>query len=141
MNAITEAIRTGRDPLEIVEEAVSELRGYGHPVRGVVAHGDPVCYEHNFVNDEVFTESARSSYGAPDRQVGPLLLAPVSRKTFGFDYDPNWLSRGDYLSDSGGRWSQPFETVSGAFPSRGQLHLLIHPDWWRLAFERVGVPA
>lgn len=93
VNAITEAIRTGRDPLEIVAEAVGELRGYGHHVRGVVAHGDPLCYEHNYVNDEIFTESARPSYGPPGRQVGPVTLRPVSRREFGFDYDPNWLPR------------------------------------------------
>ena len=37
INAITEAIRTGRDPFEIAHEAVTELRGYGYDVRGVVA--------------------------------------------------------------------------------------------------------
>ncbi len=141
VNAITEAIRTGRDPLEIVAEAVEELRGYGYPVRGVVAHGDEACYQHNFVNDELFTESARPSYGAPDRQVGPIRLASVSRAVFGFEYDPNWLPRGDYLSDSGGRWSQPFETVMAAFPTRGQLHMLVHADWWREAFARQEVAA
>lgn len=135
VNAITAAVETGRDPLAIVAEAVGELRSYGFPVRGVVAHGDSACYEHGFVNDEIFTESARPPYGAPDRVIaGRVRLSPVPRATFGFDYDPNWLSRGEYLSDSGGRWSQPFARMVASYPFEGQLHMLVHPDWWSEAF-------
>jgi hypothetical protein len=57
---------------------------------------------------------------------------------FGFDYDPNWLPRGNYISDSGGEWSQSFNDVAEAWPTQGQLHILVHPCWWREAF--VGVP-
>lgn len=32
--------------------------------------------------------------------------------------------------------SQPFAEVADAWPSRGQLHMLQHPDWWGEAFER-----
>ena len=137
INAITAAITTGRDPIAITEEAVAELRGYGHRIRGVVAHGDPACYEHRFVNDEIFTESPRPDWGEPERVVGGVKINPVSRTAFGFDYDPNWLSRGDYLSDSGGVWSQSFDKVTERWPS-GQLHMLIHPDWWGSAFVMAG---
>lgn len=133
LNALTVAIDTGRDPLDIAQEAVDELRAYGYPVRGVVAHGDQACYTHVFVNDEIFTESARPEYGPADRVVGGIKLEPVSRAALGFDYDPNWLPRGDYLSDSGGHWSQPFAEATERWPS-GQLHMLVHPCWWREAF-------
>jgi hypothetical protein len=141
VNAITAAIETGGDPLEILERDVCELRGYGYDVRGVVAHGDNACYRYGFVNDELFTESARPDYGAPDRIVGGVKLNPVSRTTFGFDYDPNWLPRAEYLSDSGGRWSRPFAPVAAGFPYDGQLHLLVHPDWWAEAFDRERIAA
>jgi hypothetical protein len=134
LNAITTAIETGRDPVEIVEETVAELRGYGHTVTGVVAHGDNACYKHNFINDEIFIESPRPKYGAPDRLVGGVRLAPVSRAYFGFAYDPNWLKRAEYLSDSSGVWSRPFDEVAAGFPYQGQLHMLVHPDWWTEAF-------
>lgn len=134
VNAITEAIETGRDPVEIIADATAELRGYGYPVTGVVAHGDQACYRHHFVNDEVFLESLRPDYGPSLRTVGGVKLSPVSRSRFGFDYDPNWLPRGEYLSDSGGRWSQPFDRIAARFPSDGQLHMLVHPDWWGQAF-------
>lgn len=140
INAITAAIETGRDPVEIAREAVGELRGYGYEVRGVVAHGDSACYAHRFVNDELFVESARPEWGDPDRVVGGVQLKPIPRYLLGFDYDPNWLSRGDYLSDSGGSWSQPFDEVAGRWPN-GQLHMLVHADWWGQAFVPTGAAA
>jgi hypothetical protein len=138
INAITAAIETQRDPIAIAAEAVGELRSYGYNVHGVVAHGDAACYQFNFINDELFTESARPAYGAPDRALGyggEIKLNPISRKGLGFDYDPNWLPRGDYLSDSGGEWSKPWEEVTAGWPDEtGQLHMLVHPDWWSAAF-------
>lgn len=135
LNAITAAIETGLDPVEILLEDLTELRSYGYAVTGVVAHGDQACYRHNFVNDELFVESPRPGYGAPDRVVGGIQLLPVSRSAFDFDYDPNWLERAEYLSDSGGKWSKSFDAVSYGFPYKGQLHILQHPDWWNQAFE------
>lgn len=137
INAITAAIETGRDPIAIAAEAVGELRSYGYDVHGVVAHGDQACYQYGFINDELFIESARPAYGEPDRMIATpnLKLAPISRRGLGFNYDPNWLPRGDYLSDSGGEWSQPWDEVAARFPEEtGQLHMLVHPDWWSNAF-------
>ncbi len=141
LNAITEAISTAEDPIDIAQDAVDELRGYGYDVRGVVAHGDNACYQHHFINDEIFTESRRPGYGAADRVVGGVKLDPISRVELGFDYDPNWLPRGDYISDSGGKWSQPFDALADRFPLEGQLHMLVHPDWWKEAFVTVGAAA
>lgn len=141
LNALTVAIETGRDPIEIATEAVTELRDYGYPVRGVVAHGDAACYQHNYVNDEIWTEAARPEYGPPDRVVGGVKLKPVSRRSLRFTYDPNWLPRGEYLSDSGGRWSRSFEDVAEGFPFAGQLHVLCHPCWWKTCFSRGEVAA
>jgi len=135
LNAITAAIQTGGDPVEIADGAANELRDYGHHVHGVVAHGDQACYEHRFVNDELFLESARPDYGDAHRRIGSVRLKPVSRIALGFNYDPNWLPRSQYLSDSGGSWSQQFEQVDYFFPfESGQLHMLVHPDWWGEAF-------
>ncbi len=141
VNAITVGLATGEDPAEITEEAADELRGYGYQVHGVVAHGDPACYAFNFVNDEIFVESARPDYGEPDREIAKTRLKPIERRALGFDYDPNWLPRAKYLSDSGGRWSQPFGEVETGFPFDGQLHMLVHPDWWPEAFAPIGAAA
>jgi hypothetical protein len=73
-----------------------------------------------------------------DGIVCPLVAMP--RSNYGLEYDANWLPRGDYLSDSGGRWSQPFEKVAGYF-GEVQLHVLVHPDWWAQAFAPTAVAA
>jgi hypothetical protein len=64
-----------------------------------------------------------------------LKLRPASLADFGLEYDANWLGRAMYLSDSGGRWCDPgFDKIAAGFPYEGQLHILVHPDWWVQAF-------
>jgi len=142
VNAIAEALRSHNDPHAILGEAISELRQTGVRVVGCVAHGDALCHKASFVNDEMFTESRRASYGAGDRRVQhggmAVKLAPITRQKYGLEYDANWLPRGNYVSDSGGQWSQSFDHVVNTF-GIGQLHMLIHPDWWSQAFVAVGV--
>ena len=144
VNGIAEAFRQKRDPAVIVAEALAELREFVR-VEGCVAHGDPLCRDSTgrvrFVNDEMFLETQRPDVGDPCRIVThgrvAVPIAPVSRADMGLGYDANWLPKGNYLSDSGGRWSQRLDDVAEAFGS-GQLHVLTHPDWLADAF--VGVP-
>lgn len=145
VNAIAEALRHDRDPHVLLDEALTYLRTAVRVV-GCVAHGDELCRVNGgvqFVNDELFSDSPRPKIGAATRTLEhgavKVRLAPIPRATYGLEYDANWLSRGDYLSDSGGEWSQPFSEVVQAWPERGQLHMLVHPDWWAQAF--VGVAA
>jgi hypothetical protein len=141
-NAIAEATQTGDDPRLLLAIAANDLRMYGHEVIGTVAHGDPGCYGDDglvrFVNDEIFEECARPGLGEPDRVVADVNLRPVPLSHFRFEYDANWLPRGAYLSDSGGRWSGVgFDANAMQFPFDGQLHMLVHPDWWVEAFAEV----
>jgi hypothetical protein len=132
-DAITVALETGRDPADILFEAIEELRGYGHEIRSTVAHGNRRCRTDNYVNDEMFLECHRPDYGHITR----LGFQPHRLHEFGLDFDANWLPRGDYLSDSGGQWSQPFEEVTAAWPAKGQLHMLLHPCWWSECWTKV----
>jgi hypothetical protein len=140
-DALTVALETGRDPNEILHEAVEELRRYGHEIRSTVAHGNQLCHVAKYVNDEMFEGCSRPDQGHPDRVLEhrgrrvPITPAPLSE--FGLDFDANWLPRGDYLSDSGGAWSKPFDEVAAGWPAAGQLHMLVHPDWWAAAFVKV----
>ena len=136
-DAITVALQTGRRPSDVLAEAVGELRSYGHTIRSTVAHGNARCHVDHYVNDEMFTECRRDAYG----DIGRLGFQAYPLSAFGLDFDANWLPRGDYLSDSGGQWSQPFDEVAAAFPTRGQLHCLVHPDWWAQAFVPVKAAA
>jgi hypothetical protein len=144
VNALAEALRLGRDPHMLLAEALAELRATGVRVVGCVAHGDSLCHDVGFVNDELFSESPRPVMGAADRMLTyggyARKIEPLPRHVYGLEYDANWLSRGDYLSDSGGRWSQPFSVVVQRF-GESQLHILQHPDWWREAFVTEEVSA
>jgi hypothetical protein len=140
-DAITVALETGYDPTYVLGEVIEELRSYGHTIRSTVAHGNRLCHIARYVNDELFTSCSRPEYGSPGRTLEHegrrLTLLPVPLSSFGLDFDANWLPRGDYLSDSGGAWSKPFSEVVAAWPSKGHLHMLVHPCWWTEAFERV----
>lgn len=151
-NAIAEAIRQRRHPADILRESLHDLRSAVEVV-GTVAHGDNLCYlgrKIRFVNDELFMECNRKELGGSDRIVtdtsrDPWLSISLGQRSlwdFGLKYDANWLPRADYLSDSGGRWSAGVFDVTARFPqARGQLHLLIHPDWWAEAFVTEQVAA
>jgi hypothetical protein len=148
VNAIAEALRQRRDARAILSEALSALRGTGVRVVGCVAHGDSLCQTARFVNDEMFSESPRPAYGKPDRMISDGQVAhplhPISRRAFQLEYDANWLSRGDYISDSGGRWNprpDSFDRAVAHWSEAGQLHMLIHPDWWSEAFVTVKAAA
>jgi hypothetical protein len=144
VNAVAEALRERRSPDWILLEALGDIRSVGLRIDGCVAHGDPLCRdasgEVRFVNDEVFTECRRRDMGKASRVVEhgtcAVLLEPRSLSDYHLGYDANWLARSNYLSDSGGRWSQAFDTVCRGFGA-GQLHVLVHPDWWGAAFDRV----
>jgi hypothetical protein len=135
-NGIAEALKGGGDPDEVLFSALERLRGWGHNVFGVVAHGDPLCYEYGFVNDEQFTECARPEMGDPDRWLSDVVqLRPRPLSDFGLEYESYRLGRALYLSDSGGSWTPDFSEIVEQFPTlRGQLHILQHPCWWPAAF-------
>jgi hypothetical protein len=156
-NALAESFRQKRDPDMILDEALATLRGYGYPVRGVVGHGDGLCNrdaaqgEGWFANDEQFVECARPKDGLPDREItrGNITrkLRPRPLSDFGFDYEVVRLGRGSTNTDSGGKWYYPFDQTVAEFAAMtnggsaaraakpfGQLHMLVHPDWWQQAF-------
>ena len=167
-DALAEALKTGRDPDVILDEALTTVRGYGFSVRGVAGHGNPICNrdagpgEGSFANDEQFVECARPQEGPPRRTIvrgkASLRLRPRPLADFGLDYEAlvAGLPHPFRFSDSGGRWLRPgwdetvekFDqtvttSVNGKVDPRTtkQLHLLWHPDWWSQAFVREAVAA
>ena len=148
-SAIAEALRHDGDPHEILHEALDRLRSWGHTITGVVAHGDSLCYAGDgirFVNDEQFVECVRPEIGEHDRWIEyggvRLKLDPRPLADFELEYESLRLGRALYLSDSGGRWSEPFDEACERFPSPfGQLHVLMHGCWWTEAFSVAEVAA
>lgn len=139
-NAITEAFRTGSHSHTILADALGQLRTWDHEITGVAGHGDRLCYQAGFINDELFVECRRPDMGPPDRLLEHggvhVKLQPRPLAHFGLTYES--LRAGDrrsYLSDSGGTWNVPIASLD--FPACGQLHVLQHPDWWAEAFPIV----
>ena len=167
VDALAESLRTAEDPDLILERAINRLRSLGHPVRGAVGHGNPLCikdrqaHESSFANDEQFAECRREDFGAANRIIArgnrSITLSPRPLADFGLEYEALWCAH-PYAwrcSDSGGKWMRPgfedtaatfgLQTDAGAPPTQPghhrQLHLLIHPDWWAEAFQPVAAVA
>jgi len=166
-DALAEALKTGRDPGVILDEALARLRGFGFRVRGVAGHGNAMCNrdrapgEITFANDEQFLECRREKEGPADRVITrgaiSLKLAPRPLADFGLEYEALWCAYPFPFrcSDSGGKWLNPgFEETAAKFADQvdvtelpqktedvRQLHLLIHPDWWMHAFAAEAVAA
>ena len=160
VDALAESLVTGEDPDLILERAIKRLRDLGHSIRGAVGHGNPLClrdrmeWESPFANDEQFLECRRPDHGAADREINrgaaSLRLRPRPLADFGLEYEALWCAHpwAWRCSDSGGKWLNPgFEETAEIFAKQTdvtvlpnateaprQLHLLIHPDWWREAF-------
>lgn len=146
-NALSLALQTGQDPFAILERDLTALRRHGFSITGSVAHGDKLCHTVGFVNSEIFSECVRPSQFDPRRSleyVGPtgsiwrLELRQRPMAEFGLEYEANAIGQTRYLSDTGGRWSRPFDEVAAAFEAEGGfLQLLIHPVWWAFGAEAV----
>jgi hypothetical protein len=159
VDAVAYALEHGGDPHELVAEALDELRSSGHVVTGVVGHGNQLCHQVDFANDEQFLECVRPTLGDPDRELHyrgrTLRLDPRPLGDFGLQYESINLRQYEfegimrtregqvYNTDSGGRWYYPFEQTVAEFEAitDGQLHLLIHPDHWSMAFASEAVAA
>jgi hypothetical protein len=147
-NVLTLALRTGRDPREILESALGSLRRHGFDVTGSVAHGDPLCHAAGYVNYEIFAEHTSPTGLAADRTISyddpttgahyRLDLRPVPMADFGLEYEANTIGHTLYLSDTGGHWSVPFDGMAERFRTEGGfLQVLMHPVWWALSGENV----
>jgi hypothetical protein len=134
-DAIGDAVDSKRRPEYILAEAIAELRGAGVDVTGVAAHGNSLCRAQDgslrFVNDELFTECARPECGPPSRTVLGVHIDPMPLASYGLSYAVERLPHGWRLSDSGGVWSVPPREWYAT--AKGQLHFLMHPDWWTQA--------
>jgi hypothetical protein len=145
-NAITVALRTGRDPAEVLDTEVSYLRRAGFDVVGTAAHGDALCRALGYNNGELFVETPRPANGEPNRTItgadpasGRMLrcdLRPVPMRSLGLWYEANFAVNRHYVTDSHGRWNRPLQVAAEEFARNDAvLKFLIHPAWWAFAGE------
>jgi hypothetical protein len=138
-------LKTGIDPIALLEREVLALRSYGIDVRGTSTHGDRLCRELNFRNYELFAESVYEERGGPrtvEHENNRIRLGDVSMADLGLEYEAYDLPRDEYVTDSGGRLRYKRNTRGRAGRSRDELELtppyrriigvLAHPVWWDL---------
>jgi len=151
-NALAEALVSGRPAAEILRLELDALRALGVKVIGDAAHGDPACWDrpHDrqnrtclFANYELFAECPAPHRGDPDRLIstplGELRLDPQPMADFGLEYESFYLKRSVLISDSAGEpkvaeyaGDTRFDWDELELPEEGQLHVLLHPEWWAI---------
>lgn len=160
VDAVAHALQYGGDPHELVADALDDLRSAGHTVTGIVGHGNQLCHQAEFANDEQFVECVRDNMGESDRELSyrgrTLKLDPRPLADFGLEYESIGLRMYEsedgilrtrpgqvYNTDSSCKWYYPFEQTIAEFEAitDGQLHLLMHPDHWAAAFAPVEMAA
>ena len=158
LNVLTEWIKGGIDDTALrIKELATPLRKAGVRLSGTSAHGDPLCYEHQFINywcfselrpsDPITTESGLSAEGISVgdqkfrikypgsheivRQDGKALsLWSTSMKELGFEYDASHVTYDTYFTDSGGGWYRSEDPLKQNLKS-GRYLVLMHPLYWR----------
>lgn len=142
-NAVATALRTGRDPIEILEEELDFLRGRGIDIVGTSTHGDALCGTLGVQNLELFAETVYPGRGGPrtvEHEGRRVRLGDRSMAELGLRYEGYDLPRDLYLTDSGG-WIRALTGTRGRQgrsraeqPTRHRhiTGVLVHPEWWAM---------
>ncbi len=137
---------------------LGHLRGVGINVRGVAAHGDPLCYEVGFTNYWLYSDvrpenpavaecgvtAEGSKRGSDGRYIdypknSDSLVRPDGARfdfwslrlaDFGLAYEGSRVNLDAYFSDSGGAWKRSADPISTEFGKNRSL-VLMHPLYWR----------
>lgn len=142
-NLVVTALRTGRDPYELLAEELDYLRSRGLRITGTSTHGDPLCGQAGFYNMELFSETVYPSRGGRrfvEHEGRRVEIGARSMADFDLEYEGYDLPRDVYISDSGGKLKLVTDTVGRAGLSRDELGsavpykrivgMLTHPVWW-----------
>ncbi len=158
VNTVAEWFRHNKEPLSSLKMQLKRLREAGLVVDGIAAHGDPDCYNANFINYWVFRElrpddpakreTGLTAEGIPSGKVGRALTYPenhillrpgdgeqlefwqVSMKELGLAYHATHLDYDTYYTDSGGRWRVTPDPLNEDL-RRGRIQINIHPIHWQ----------
>ena len=150
-------LNNSTNPNQDIEQALARLRVCGVEVNGVCAHGDKLCYQHQFVNywmweelrgenpeitedgisaegirveDEAHQISYPDSHSLSREDGSTAQLWNLSMRDHGIEYDAAHLECDHYWTDSGGSWDRSENPLHHDFTS-GRHQVLVHPWWWR----------
>ena len=145
------------DPGKELAAITGMFREAGIQVTGISAHGDRLCYRHQFINYWLFSElkpampetreSGRSAEGIPasdkafaiqypekhllSRPDGARLnLWSYSMNKLGLQYCASHVPYTRYFSDSHGQWTDTLDPRTCALGT-DRVQVLLHPSHWR----------
>ena len=149
------SLNTGRPAAEILREEMDWFDAQGLHLRGMAAHGNPLCRKLSFNNRELFEGCVRRGWevGRTIRfRDNEVVLHSLDMRDFGLEYEAYSLPRDSRISESGGRWGGrvageqiPREELATAFdlerfrsiaesasPRNGVRHMSVmtHPVYW-----------
>lgn len=113
---------------ELITEVLTEFMEHDFDVVGSASHGDRLCYQYNYVNNQVFKQFEKSGLNGKNNL---LMYDQVDMHSYGLEYEAYLVPRDVYVSESGGVWSSEVNESDLEDPSK-TVQILIHPQWWSL---------
>lgn len=107
-----------------IDKPVEYLRDMDIEVLSTASHGDTMCYEHKYVNYEIWQGFPKKTH---------IQFEQFNLMAFGFLTEAYLMPRTHYLSDSGGKWNVPDPIAyinDWAENGTGNLQVLVHSQWW-----------
>ncbi len=101
-NILTVAMKTAREPKDILEKELAYLKNNGINISGISAHGDSACRKFNYTNYEIF-KSCSPPYKKRRERFKGIKLHTLDLRDYGL-YEAYFLPRDFYITDCRGTW-------------------------------------
>lgn len=132
-NVITEWVKwqqlpSGKTIDELITGILKEFQLNGFKIRGSASHGDKMCYEYGFVNNQVFVSFPKVGING---KANTLNYEQVKMEDYGLVYEAYAVPFDVYLSESGKRWRSEIKESDLASDSN-RVQILTHSQHWDL---------
>lgn len=113
---------------ELIKEVLKEFSHHGFNIKGSASHGDKLCYEYGFVNNQVFTSFPKVGLNG---KANTLNYEQVEMEDYGLVYEAYAVAHDVYLSESGKRWRSEIKE-SDLENRENRIQILTHSQHWDL---------
>lgn len=113
----------------LITEVLMEFLDNGFEIKGSASHGDGMCHQHNYVNNQIFVSFQKAGLnGKPNT----LDYEQVKMEDYGLEYEAYAIHSDVYVSESGKNWRGKMRQ-SDLEDMTNRVQILIHPQWWDLS--------